>query len=72
MGEKGKKSLYLYSNNGSSENKTAIIDTGWSKWNKFEINNINVINGYLEIGVYGDCMSGDWGKIDSFELIRTK
>ena len=72
MGEKGKKSLYLYSNNGSLENKTSVIDSGWSKWNKFEINNINVVNGSLEIGIYGNCMSGDWGKIDSFELIRIK
>jgi arabinogalactan endo-1,4-beta-galactosidase len=72
MGEKGGKTLNLFAKSKDNELKKNIVDTGWSKWNKFEITNIEVNNGELIIGVEGNCISGDWGKLDNFELIKTK
>lgn len=70
MGDKGKKELYLFANNGVEEKKVAILDTTWSNWNRFEVSEIEVSNGTLLIGVSGNCASGDWGKIDEFELVK--
>lgn len=72
MGDKGKKELYLFANNTQNEKKVKIIGTTWSNWNKFEISDIEVNNGELTIGVSAVCSSGDWGKLDDFELIRVK
>lgn len=72
MGAPGGKKMSLYANNGTEEKKVSIIDTGWSNWNAFEIPNISVTNGTVTIGISANCVAGDWGKLDDFELIKTK
>lgn len=72
MGDKGKKDLFLFANNGQNNMKVKIVDTSWGNWNKFEISDIEVVNGELTVGVSAICSSGDWGKLDDFELIKIK
>lgn len=70
MGDKGKKELNLFANNGKELKKVSVIDSTWSNWSKFEIKDILVNNGNLIVGLEGIASGGDWGKIDSFELIK--
>ncbi len=70
MGEKGKKEMTLFADNGKGILKTPVSDTSWGNWGKFEIKDIVVEDGKLVIGLEVKASAGNWGKIDDFELVK--
>ena len=76
MGESNSKitELYLYAQNyGGSKLMSNISVAGWaSGYAKFEIKAINVTNGTIRIGVYGNFPVSTWGHIDDFELTSAR
>lgn len=70
MGDKGKKEMTLFADNGKGILKTPVSDTSWGSWGKFEIKDIIVDDGKLVIGLEVKASAGNWGKIDDFELVK--
>ena len=70
MGDKGKKEMSLFADNGKEIVKTAVSDTSWGNWAKFETKDILVEDGKLTIGLDVKAAAGNWGKIDEFELVK--
>ncbi|MCA1036608.1 carbohydrate-binding protein [Bacillus infantis] len=46
-----------------------MLSAEGGKWTQFSIENINVTNGQLRIGVYSEANAGNWAAIDDFELV---
>jgi len=61
----------LYAISGQNIKLTAdFTNTGWAKWSEAKIDNIQVTDGTLKVGVYLDANDDDWGSFDDFELIK--
>ncbi|ATB34155.1 glycosyl hydrolase family 18 protein [Melittangium boletus] len=66
----GQKALRLYAKNHGGAEVTAEIGSGAvSTWTKYTINNIQVTNGNIEVGVYSDAQAQNWAAFDQFELV---
>jgi hypothetical protein len=67
----GQKTVRLFAKNYGGEELTAEIDTtGFENWRQYTIDNVQVTNGKIEIGVYSDANANNWAAFDNFELIR--
>ena len=61
MGDKGKKEMNLFADNGKSILKTPVLDTSWGSWGKLEIKDLTVDDGKLVIGLEVKASAGNWG-----------
>lgn len=84
--ENGTYKLSAWTSGGGEEKLTEIfalnskgeryaepfINTGWSIWNQYEINDIEVTDGKITIGAKVEMneSGGQWGNIDEFELVK--
>ncbi|WP_395834744.1 glycosyl hydrolase family 18 protein [Archangium violaceum] len=67
----GQRALRLYAKNHGAAEQTAEIGSGAvSSWTKYTLNNIQVSNGYIEVGVYSDALANNWAAFDQFELVK--
>lgn len=67
----GQNILRLYAKNyGGAELTSEIGSEGINNWRKYSIDNIQVTNGSIEIGVYSDAAANNWVTFDNFELIK--
>lgn len=60
----------LYATTSDTTYATPLEGTGWDKWKKLTVSDIEVRNGQLEIGVEVNDAEGDYGDFDDWELIR--
>lgn len=71
-GDAENQNIYLYvkvDNEEISENTEVV---GWAKWQKLTIDNIQVTNGNITIGMHVECDAKGWGTIDDFSLTRVE
>ncbi|OPJ60207.1 glycosyl hydrolase 53 family protein [Clostridium oryzae] len=69
----GEKTSEIFAVNGAKKRSAvAFTNTGWNIWNKYTINNVEVKNGKLTVGVKVQMSSsgGQWGNIDDFVLTK--
>jgi len=63
-------SSVLYAETNTETYATPLEVTGWDKWKKIVVTDIEVSNGELEVGVLVNEAIGDYGDFDDWELIR--
>ena len=62
---------YIYVKDfGGRIKKTTIKFCGEEEWEEITIEQIRVIRGKCEIGIYTDAKAGSWVKVDDFSLIK--
>jgi glucosylceramidase len=67
----GQNILRLFAKNyGGTELTSEISSAGINIWRQYTIDNIQVTNGTIEIGVYSDANANNWATFDNFELIK--
>ncbi|MDR0221691.1 MAG: Ig-like domain-containing protein [Lachnospiraceae bacterium] len=59
--------MYIYARAGGEEYRAATDVDGWVNWRQPKIDNINVTDGEVTVGVYIKC-DGGWGTMDDFQL----
>lgn len=64
------KKLQLYAKNFGGAEKNTQITTSDVNWNMFTVDEIEVTNGRIEIGVYTVANANDWCNIDNISLRR--
>jgi glucosylceramidase len=69
----GQNILRLFAKNyGGVELTSEIGSADINNWRQYTIDNIQVTNGNIEIGVYSDATANNWATFDNFELIKEK
>jgi len=69
-GDANNAEMYLYAN---TSDKTYRVDTGvdgWNNWQQPTINDIEVTDGKVTIGIYIKCDAKGWGTLDDFSLVK--
>lgn len=67
----GQSALRLYAKNHGGAEVTAEIGSGAvTGWTQYTIHNIQVTNGFIEVGVYSNAQAGNWAAFDQFELVK--
>ncbi len=68
----GQNVLNLYAKNYGGSERKAIIDTSSSipNWTRYTVDNIQVTNGQIEIGIWSNANPNNWTAIDDVMLIR--
>ena len=62
---------YIYVKDfGGRIKKTSIKFSGENDWEEIIIEQIRVIRGKCEVGIYTDGKGGSWIKVDDFSLVR--
>ena len=64
--------LQLYAKNHGNPEQTAPIGTSDINWNRFTLDNIQVTNGTLEIGIYTEAGANDWVNLDRAMLRKVE
>ncbi len=65
----GQNALHLYAKTAGFEKRAAISSAASEYWKTYTIDQIQVTDGMLEIGVWSDAKAGNWSAFDGFELI---
>jgi len=68
----GQNALQLYAKHYGGPEKNTTIGTSDVNWNRFTIDNIQVTNGYLEIGIYTDANANNWVNLDKVILRKVE
>ena len=64
-------SLTIFAKNyGGEELSTQFRTNGWSNWQNPVVENIRVTNGTITVGAIVNGVSGDWGTMDDFKLVK--
>ncbi|WP_175532020.1 carbohydrate-binding protein [Paenibacillus sp. yr247] len=67
----GQNALQLFAKNYGAAELDAVIGSGpVSTYTKYTIDNIQVTNGTIEIGIWNDANAGNWAAFDDFELVQ--
>lgn len=67
----GQNSLKLFAKNyGGTEMNTYIGSNPVGDWTQYTINNIQVTNGQIEVGIWSDANAGNWADFDNMELTK--
>lgn len=67
----GQKALKLYVKDyGGAELSSDIGTSTVTEYRKYTIDNIQVTNGQIEIGIWNDANANNWAAFDGFELVR--
>ncbi|MBJ6361226.1 glycosyl hydrolase family 28-related protein [Paenibacillus sp. GCM10012307] len=67
----GQKVLRLFARNyGAAELTAEIGSSPITGYTKYTIDNINVTNGQVEIGIWNDANANNWAAFDNFELVK--
>lgn len=69
-GEPIAETSMLYATTGNKTYSAPLEVTGWDRWKKIMVSDIEVRNGQLEVGVQVHHAEGDYGDFDDWELIR--
>lgn len=64
----GQNSALIYVR-GAGDDKIVNVNKKMSDWTEVTIDNINVTNGTVQIGIYSDANAGNWLMADDFTLI---
>lgn len=64
----GQNSALIYVR-GAGDDKIVNVNKKMSNWTEITIDNINVTNGTVQIGIYSDANAGNWLMTDDFTLI---
>lgn len=64
--------MYLYANTAAGEFKKDFAVSGWCEWKKVEVEEIEVTDGSVTIGVSFNGGEGAWGTYDDFYLCKVK
>lgn len=64
----GQNSALIYVR-GAGDDKIVNVNKAMSNWTEITIDNINVTNGTVQIGIYSDANAGNWLMADDFTLI---
>jgi len=67
----GHAELYLLAKDYGGVELTTLIPNETSDWTLYEISEIPVTSGEIEIGVWSSASAGSWAAFDRFELLRT-
>ena len=71
MGEsEGKSNTKLFAESSGVRYETKMITNGWNNWGLFELKDIRVVGGKVDVGIIIDEEAGSWGWIDDFALIN--
>ena len=71
MGEsKGESDIELFAESGDTRYATKVTTNGWNNWNLFELKNIQVVSGKVDIGIKLNEKADSWGWIDDFVLVK--
>lgn len=67
----GQNALQLFAKNfGAAEIDAVIGASPISNYTKYTIDNIQVTNGQIEIGIWSDANANNWAAFDDFELVQ--
>lgn len=64
--------LLLFANTNDLQFSEPITLNGWMNWNTTVIQEVEVLDGHLTIGIHLDLSEESWGTIDNFEVIKIK
>lgn len=64
----GQNSALIYVR-GAGDDKIVNVNKKMSDWTEITIDNINVTNGTVQVGIYSDANAGNWLMADDFTLI---
>ncbi|WP_240353178.1 hypothetical protein [Cohnella algarum] len=67
----GQNEVHLYAKNYGGSELQQDLPVSAAKWVKIRIDNIQVTNGQIEIGVYSDANAGNWINMDNVKLYKT-
>lgn len=67
----GQNTVHLYAKNYGGPERNADLPTSPVQWVKVKIENIQVTNGQIEIGIYSDANAGNWMNLDHVKLYKT-
>jgi len=71
MGGGGEKAIRWTAQSGTEPAVEALVhNTGWLKWNPYQLRTIRVVGGTLTLSLAVDGRTGNWGNFDDVELIR--
>ncbi len=65
-------SMELIANTSSNDYAQSFMVNGWCEWQNPVIDNIQVKDGAVTVGVKISAPGGAWGTIDDFELVKIK
>ena len=60
---------YIYVKGYGGDDRTVNVKDAGNDWKEFEIKDIQITDGKIEVGVYTDAKAGAWVKVDDFSLI---
>jgi beta-glucosidase-like glycosyl hydrolase len=67
----GQNSLHLFAKNyGGTEMTTDVRSASADTWRQYTIDNIQVTNGQIEVGIWSDANANNWAVFDNFELVK--
>lgn len=67
----GQTTAQLYAKNYGGTARNLNLPVSTAKWVKVKIENINVTNGQIEIGVYSNANANNWINLDQVKLYKT-
>jgi arabinogalactan endo-1,4-beta-galactosidase len=67
----GQNTVQLYAKNYGGVEKNVDLPVSATNWVKVRIDNIQVTNGQVEIGVYSDANAGDWINVDNVKFYKS-
>lgn len=75
MGGGGENTIKIFAKDFDGTDKqltTTVKNTGWKNWKQYVIEDIEVTNNQVMVGIYLNTNSGNWGNFDDVELYLTK
>ncbi|WP_017470790.1 glycoside hydrolase family 53 protein [Amphibacillus jilinensis] len=66
----GQDTAYIYAKNYGGSERQAVLPVSPIRWEKIEINNIQVTNGQCEIGVISYANAGNWINLDNVKFYK--
>jgi arabinogalactan endo-1,4-beta-galactosidase len=67
----GQDTVQLYAKNYGGSERNVDLPVSPEKWVKVKIENIQVTNGRIEIGVYSKANANNWMNLDHVKLYKT-
>lgn len=67
----GQNTVQLYAKNYGGAERNVDLPVSATKWVKVKIENIQVTNGQIEIGVYSNANANNWINLDQVKLYKT-
>ncbi|GIP17115.1 arabinogalactan endo-beta-1,4-galactanase [Paenibacillus montaniterrae] len=67
----GQNTVQLYAKNYGGAERNVDLPVSATKWVKVKIDNIQVTNGQIEIGVYSNANANNWINLDQVKLYKT-